>query len=217
MKSKESADERRRRYIGRMMPWLPVLTVVIRVFGPAIDLYVRLFRPQQHRYYALTKLAWRAYAEGRDSEAETLCHEVLDLAERVPRDWNYGNAVHDGNQILGLVSLRRGDVESAKAFLLAAGATPGSPQLDSFGPEMVLARELLVRGESGVVLSYLDLVAGFWTKHKPYLREQPWHHKLKRETQKRIGRWKAEIHARKVPTGDNWEAKPWERRPRRRW
>jgi hypothetical protein len=54
-------------------------------------------------------------------------------------------------------------VETAKARLLDAGKTPGSPQLDSFGPNMELAHELLQKGEKDVVLQYFDLCAKFWT------------------------------------------------------
>jgi hypothetical protein len=49
-----------------------------------------------------------------------------------------------------------------KAFLLAAGNTPGSPQLDSFGPNMTLAKELFERGEKDAVIKYLQLCDKFW-------------------------------------------------------
>jgi len=38
--------------------------------------------------------------------------------------------------------LKEGKVEDAKHYLLEAGKTPGSPQLNSFGPDMSLAEEL---------------------------------------------------------------------------
>ena len=99
-----------------------------------------------------------------DDKAESYAYEMLVLAEREkddPCDWNYGNAVHDAHNILGRVALRRGDVESAKKHLIQAGKTIGSPQLNSFGPSMVLAKELLEKGESGTVLVYLDLCEAF--------------------------------------------------------
>ena len=45
--------------------------------------------------------------------------------------------------------------------LIAAGRTPGSPQLNSFGPDMTLASELLELGESEVVLGYFSLCSEF--------------------------------------------------------
>lgn len=44
----------------------------------------------------------------------------------------------------------------------AAGDTPGSPQLNSFGPNMTLARDLLQRGETAPVLAYFEQVRRFW-------------------------------------------------------
>lgn len=97
-----------------------------------------------------------------DLEAATqLGEQRLDNATGGP-NWDYGNAIHYGHLILGHVALRRGDVEQAKEQLLRAGRTPGSPQLNSFGPNMSLARDLLLKGEKEVVLTYIDLVADFW-------------------------------------------------------
>ncbi|MEM8947647.1 MAG: RNA polymerase subunit sigma-24, partial [Planctomycetota bacterium] len=37
-----------------------------------------------------------------------------------------------------------------------------SPQMDSFGPNMTLAKELLEKGEKEVVLEYFELCRTFW-------------------------------------------------------
>jgi hypothetical protein len=89
--------------------------------------------------------------------------EVLGGATRYRTDWNYGNAVHKANLALGRLALRDGSKEEAKGFLLEAGKTPGSPQLNSFGPNMVLAKEMLERGNRDAVLEYLDLCSKFWS------------------------------------------------------
>ena len=47
-------------------------------------------------------------------------------------------------------------------YLVAAGGTPGSPQLDTFGPNMSLASELLDRGETAAVIEYFKLCSNFW-------------------------------------------------------
>ena len=73
-----------------------------------------------------------------------------------------GDLVHQGHTVLGRIALVQGDVERGKEHLLASGRTPGSPVLGSFGPTMVLALELLERGEFGVVAEYLELCADFW-------------------------------------------------------
>ena len=46
-------------------------------------------------------------------------------------------------------------------YLISSKETPGSPQLNSFGPSMILSKELLKKGESDAVLEYLDLCKVF--------------------------------------------------------
>lgn len=114
------------------------------------------------RWLALDDAGMWAVHQNQLDEAAALGEELLREAEKYPKDWNYGNALHKGHLILGRVALRRNDVAEAKRRLIAAGQTPGSPQLDSFGPNMTLAEELLQRGEKQVVLDYFDLCAKFW-------------------------------------------------------
>ena len=71
-------------------------------------------------------------------------------------------AEDDGHMVLGRVALKRGDVETAKRELLLAGATPGSPQLDSFGPNMSLAKDLLEKKQADTVIEYFALCVKFW-------------------------------------------------------
>ena len=95
------------------------------------------------------------------AKAREDANTVLSVAAKYRSDWNYGNAVHKANLSLGRLALRDGDIEQAKHYLIEAGKTPGSPQLNSFGPNMLLAKELLEKGETAV-LEYLDLCAKFW-------------------------------------------------------
>ena len=60
------------------------------------------------------------------------------------------------------MALRQGNLDAAKAYLLAAGKTPGSPQLGSFGPNMSLAKDLLEAGERKTVMSFFDECHAFW-------------------------------------------------------
>lgn len=110
----------------------------------------------------LINLAKFAYAAGETALARKYAEQILEVAPQHDGQWNYGNAVHDGNAILGRIALQEGEREKAKAYLLSAGRTPGSPQLNSFGPGMSLASELLQKGESETVLRYLELCRSFW-------------------------------------------------------
>jgi tetratricopeptide (TPR) repeat protein len=113
-------------------------------------------------------LAKTALVANRPGKAKKYAEEMLS---NNAAGWNYGNNIHAGNSILGRLALADGDVEKAKAYLLKAGATPGSPQLNSFGPDMTLAQELLRKGETEVVLEYFDLCAKFWEMGRDNLDE----------------------------------------------
>jgi hypothetical protein len=115
-----------------------------------------------HKFYALNDAAKESFVVGHIDDARQFATELLRAAEDYPRDWNYGNAIHDGNMVLGRIALREGRVEDATHFLLAAGRTRGSPQLDSFGPNMSLAKDMLEVGEREPVLEYFDLCRRFW-------------------------------------------------------
>jgi hypothetical protein len=68
--------------------------------------------------------------------------------------------------VLGRIALKQGNVEEAGRYLLAAGRTPGSPQLNSFGPNWNLAQDLVGRGDRTSVLAYLELCRTFWKLEK---------------------------------------------------
>jgi hypothetical protein len=86
----------------------------------------------------------------------------LRQAQTRKGDWNYGNAIQHGNIVLGRIALRDGKMDEAKQYLLDAGKTPGSPQLNSFGPNMSLAKDFLDKGETLVVLEYFKQCRKFW-------------------------------------------------------
>jgi hypothetical protein len=114
------------------------------------------------RFYLTTKIAPTALAAGETKKAKVYALALLQQATTMKNDWNYGNAIHVGNLVLGLIALESNDVTEAKRLLLEAGKTPGSPQLNSFGPNMLLAQRLLAKGEREAVFQYFDLCAKFW-------------------------------------------------------
>jgi hypothetical protein len=139
-------------------------------------------------------------AAGDTATASRLARELLD-ANRDQESWNYGNEIHAGNQILGLAALQDGDIEAAKEYLRAAGRTPGSPQLNSFGPTMTLAQALLGRGERDAVLDYLDDVEKFWVPVKSegnYLLNFVRNH-VNDSNRKKLEQWKEAIRTGEVP------------------
>lgn len=135
-----------------------------------------------HRFYLLGELSWLAYEAGEIAAAEAAARDLLQLSTSFADDWNFGNAIHRGNLLLGEIALDRGDVSEAKRRLTAAGDTAGSPQLSTHGPEMRLARRLLLAGESAAVVDYLDACGRFWPSGSRLL-----------------DRWKATIKAAGTP------------------
>lgn len=97
-----------------------------------------------------------------DAKAKEYATELLLEGQADGHSWNYGNAIFDGHIVLGLLALRHDDVTTAGHELLEAGKTPGSPNLNSFGPDMSLAEELLKKGEKDTVLQYFELCRKFW-------------------------------------------------------
>jgi hypothetical protein len=94
--------------------------------------------------------------------AKLQAEELLGLTGRFKKDWSYGNAIHHGNLVLGRIALFNNDLKNAEKYLALAGSTPGSPQLNSFGPNMTLAKEILEKGGSKSVISYIDSCLNFW-------------------------------------------------------
>jgi hypothetical protein len=114
------------------------------------------------RFLGLREAAERALNRDDVEAAEARARELLELADQYRGDWNCGNGIHHGNIILGLCAARRGRVSQAKVHLHAAARCPGSPQLNSFGPNMRLAAVLLEQGMRDAVLDYLEACKELW-------------------------------------------------------
>ena len=108
--------------------------------------------------YGFARSETHVSAPAATAQAESL----LQMAVVFQDDWNYGNALHLGHLALGRVAFHTGDLPEARRRLLLAADTPGSPQLNDYGPDMTLAHELLLRGETEAVLTYLARCKRFW-------------------------------------------------------
>ena len=118
------------------------------------------------RFYALGRAAKNALGAGNVAKAEALANELAQLAPKYRNDWNYGNAIQDSNQVLGQIALSNGNLAEASRRLLASADSNGSPQMNSFGPNMQLAKALLEKGETDVVIEYFKRCGAFWTMGK---------------------------------------------------
>jgi hypothetical protein len=117
------------------------------------------------RKYALGNAALWSIDVGKLDDAERFANELLALNQRLAADWDAGNAVHKAHSVLGRLALKRGDVAEAERQLKLVATSKGSPQLDTFGPNMTLVRDLLETKQpsaKAAALAYLDHLPTFW-------------------------------------------------------
>lgn len=116
----------------------------------------------KEQFTHLPSAAAAAFHLGRFFEAKQFAERALALAPTFQDNWNYGNAIHLGHTVLGLLALNNQDTLTAISELYASGQTPGSPQLNSFGPTMQLAKALLKVGQVEPVLAFIEDCRSFW-------------------------------------------------------
>jgi hypothetical protein len=121
------------------------------------------------KFYAAPRAAMAAYTLRDYALAREIANISVTLAASFEDNWNYGNAIHFGNTVLGLLALVDDDTCVAIEHLRKSGETSGSPQLNSFGPTMHLARELMRKGESAAVAEYLEQCRRFWKMGSAWL------------------------------------------------
>ena len=73
----------------------------------------------------LKELAESAYNAGEIEKAKKYAKELLKTGTKDSQNWNYGNAIHAGNCVLGRIALKEGHIPEANEYLLKAGETPG--------------------------------------------------------------------------------------------
>lgn len=134
------------------------------------------------RFYALNDAAKQSFVLGKTEDARRCANNLLALLPKFLDDWNYGNAVQDANLVLGRIAVQEGRIEDAKRHLLEAGRSPGSAQMNSFGPNMSLAKDLLETGEHDVVLEHFELCRKFWQMDRG-----------------RLEQWSQDVKAGKIP------------------
>lgn len=110
-------------------------------------------------------------------KAEILANELLEIAQFYKDDWNYCNAIHKGHLALGRIAFTRGDYKKAEEELLASVEIEGSPQISSFGPNMSLAKDFLLKGDSKITLKYLENCRRCWKYGSDYI--DCWMHQIR--------------------------------------
>ena len=98
-------------------------------------------------------------------EDEKKCANILlNISKDYSECWNYGDAIHDGNMILGMVALKEKNISDAKMYLLRSAKTLPSPQLKIIGPSLMLADALIEQNEFDTVIEYFIMIKDMWEK-----------------------------------------------------
>jgi hypothetical protein len=123
------------------------------------------------RLSALSQVAKARFESGQYPDARRYISELQDLLPSLenPLDAHYYRST--AQIVLGRLSLIEGDVETAKHHLIEAAIGPGSPIMSSFGPNMSLAHDLLLRGEDQAVLDFFQACGKFWERGDEKLDE----------------------------------------------
>jgi len=131
---------------------------------------LRLTKKGHKRIPILVDLARAALEEGDVNKAHAYAGESLEESAKL--NLCKEEATHYGNLVLGRLALKAGNVDIARRHLLESARTSGSPVQRSFGPNMMLAKELLDIGERSAVIEYLKLCTRFW--QTPDHRAEQW-------------------------------------------
>lgn len=170
------------------------LAAIRRLSGESSDSVLATLGERPHHRAELPRwlqsAAWASLWAGQLDYARELADELLGFAD--DDAWYGGNSTHFGHLIRGHVALAGGDTNAAERELVAAAATRGSPQLNSFGPNFSLARALLEKGRTSAVITFLDHCRTFWPS--PSLRER-----LGTSIDDRVEAWKSTIEAGGIP------------------
>jgi serine/threonine protein kinase len=96
---------------------------------------------------------------------------ATEIAKTMLKTYDDGYSIHAAHQILGRIALRQDRLEEAEQHLLDSARVKSTPILSSFGPSMILAKELLEKDRKESVLEYIELSGQFWTVGEKRLKD----------------------------------------------
>lgn len=181
-------------------PARDILALSVKTASDDKDTQLKL----QHYFDGIGLHAAEASLEaGVNPEAVKSFAEAALANNKDADSWNYGNIIFEAHSLLGRLAVIEADVEEAKKQLLASGRTPGSPQLNSYGPKFILARQLLEKGERDTVLEFFDLVARFWAN--PGVRTEVNAKSVAEEHLALLEEWRKQVQAGEIPNANKWK------------
>lgn len=122
----------------------------------------------------INRLIADSYHSRNFAAALTYIEGSLLFAKKMQGNWDHDNLKHRGYTYSGLIAIELGNIEEANRYLILSAALKGSPQLRSFGPDMILASKLLDFGQKASVLDYLHLCGKFWRWPMGFFKLRKW-------------------------------------------
>jgi len=129
-----------------------ILTIIITIWSYRNYKHINLSKYEKlqialkdpsdrNRGFWLSKAANESFNLGKYDEARKYAEELLSIAENDKNNFSYGEAVYFSHMVLGRLALLNDGLDQARKHLLESAKTPGSPTLNSFGPNMSLAKD----------------------------------------------------------------------------
>jgi len=161
----------------------PVAADALTALERAITLHQ--VRSEAPSHALLLFAANAALQAGEIERAREYAETALDILAQTAEGWGSrsrpnGRDLHVAHLVLGLVAVRQDQLEQAETHLLSSAPDGGGPILNTFGPNMLLARELVDRGRCDAVLDYFRRCGRFW--------DDP-----------RLGTWAADVEQGRTP------------------
>ncbi|MDX2106373.1 MAG: hypothetical protein SFY67_08225 [Candidatus Melainabacteria bacterium] len=122
----------------------------------------KLQRGRPAELSSLEDLPLYAFEAGEFALAKKYANKLLAWAKEAKDGADKSQYLHRAFTALGLLELQNKNTSTAKEYLLKSAAVTGSPVLNSFGPNFLLAKELFNLNEKEIVLEYLKLCSKFW-------------------------------------------------------
>jgi tetratricopeptide (TPR) repeat protein len=144
----------------------------LTAFERAIELHQARWEEPSHRLllFAANAALQVGELESAREHARAALIILEEAAERSRRSVvasrPSGRDFHVAYLVLGLAAVREGEFEEAERRLVSSATKGGGPTLNSFGPNMLLARELIDVGRCEAVLDYFRLCGEFWDDPK---------------------------------------------------
>ncbi len=117
---------------------------------------ISLGRGDDSELEARGKLASLAFLAGLWFQAERAATDLLESVKKCTTDQDFGWAIHSAHTVLGNIAMKNDDTQKALSHLDQSTAFDTSAIFELVGPDMSLAKALLLDGHNEAVIHFLE-------------------------------------------------------------